>query len=120
MNEIDKAASKHDDFYDYQDRIREIAIENPTLPIEKAYKMAKLEAAEENEERAGSHKGEQKDKKASTTRGKGVHLLLPPRPILGERPGTAGAATRQGPAKTLRQAAERAWDDVIGSGRESA
>lgn len=122
MNEIDKVALKHDDFYDYQGRIKEIAIENPTLSIEKAYKMAKLEAKEEEEE--GSEEGGEKETKVKTKgpakQAKGVKLLLPPRPTLGERPGTAGAATRQGPAKTLKQAAERAWDDVMGSGRESA
>ncbi len=118
MGEIDKCFAKHDDFYDYQDRVREIAIENPTLSIEKAYKMARLEADEE--EKDNKEKGEEKGSdRASSKRGKGVQLLIPPRPILGERPGTAGAATKPGPAKTLRQAAERAWDEVVGKGRES-
>jgi len=120
MNEIDKAAGKHDDFFDYHDRIKEIAIENPTLSIEKAYKMAKLEAKEEEEEASEEAESKGKGKeKPLTKQGKGVKLLLPPRPTLGERPGTAAAATRQGPAKTTRQAAERAWDEVMGSGRES-
>ncbi len=121
MGEIDKCFAKHDDFYDYQDRVREIAIENPTLSIEKAYKMARLEAKEEEEaEEAGeegSAKGESKGKTGAKPK-KGVQLLIPPRAVLGERPGTAGAATKVGQAKTVKQAAERAWDSVM-QGREA-
>jgi len=119
MNEIDKVAAKHEDFYDLQDRVKEIAIENPTLSIEKAYKMAKLEAEEET---GAQRKSKDRDEagneidESSAKRGKGVHLLIPSRPTLGERPGLSGGSTRQGPAKTTREAAERAWDTVVGKG----
>lgn len=117
MNEIDKAAAKYDDFYELQDRIKGIAIENPTLSIEKAYKMAKLEAEEETGARRKSkdREGNEEDE-PSAKRGKGVHLLIPSRPTLGERPGISGGTIRQGPARTTREAAERAWDAVVGKG----
>jgi len=118
MNEIDKVAAKHEDFYDIQDRVKEIAIENPTLSIEKAYKMAKLEVEEETDAQQKSKDRDEADgtKESSMKRGKGVHLLIPSRPTLGERPGISGGTTRQGPAKTTREAAERAWDTVVGKG----
>jgi hypothetical protein len=116
MNEIDKVSAKHDDFYDLQDAIKAIAIENPTLSIEKAYKMAKLEAEEGKDAQRKSKDRDDKDDEPSAKRGKGVHLLIPSRPTLGERPGLSGGSTRQGPARTTREAAERAWDTVVGKG----
>ena len=116
MNEIDKVAIKYEDFYDLQDKVKEIAIENPTLSIEKAYKMAKLEVEEESGARRKSKGRDEGDEvnESSTKRGKGVQLLIPSRPTLGERPGLSGGSTRLGPAKTTREAAERAWDQVVG------
>jgi hypothetical protein len=112
MNEIDKCEARHDDFWEYKEQIRDIAIKNPTLSIEQAYKLAKgdkVEAKRSNE--AGDPV---KDKK------KGLLYTLPPRPTsIGEKPGVAPGSTRTSSTKSLKEATERAWDEVVGKGKDS-
>lgn len=103
LREIDKCEAKFPDFHDYVDRVYQLGRENPTLSIEKAYKLAKQEAGED--------KGKSK---TENVRG------LPPRPSAlrstGEHPGRTVTSTptkvsSQGVA-SLTQAAEKAWEDA--------
>lgn len=106
MREIDKAESKYEDFWDFEEKIREISTKNPTLSIDQAYKLAKGDSTEKKEK-----KGEEKTVTTTTEK----LLKLPPRVIPGEKPtGLAPGATKSGPAKTLRGSVEKAWDAVVG------
>ena len=108
MREIDKAEVKHEDFWQYEERIREIAMQNPTLSIERAYKMAKIEAEEEKPQKK---EGEPENRPATRTE---KLLKLPPR-TFGEKPGAAVGSTKEADdVSTLRKAAEKAWDVNVG------
>lgn len=109
MREIDKCEERHDDFWEYKDEIRRIALNNPTLSIEQAYKLAKGDRSEKKEKKEGEPE-----------RKKGLLYTLPPRGIpQGERPGVAPGSTKSSEVKTLKAATERAWDEVVGKGKES-
>jgi hypothetical protein len=108
MREIDQAAAKHEDFWQYEDRIREISTENPTLSIERAYKLAKSESPAP----AKPKEGERQPSKTERL------LNLPPR-VFGEKPGAASAATKPSmKSETLTSAAERAWNEAVGEGKD--
>lgn len=103
LREIDKCEAKYPDFHDYIDRIYDLGRNNPTLSIEKAYKLAKQEAKDDE--------GEPK---------KPLAKGLPPRPsalrIIGENPNRVPTST---PTRTstsdnldLSKAAEKAWDEI--------
>jgi len=96
--EIDRCASKHDDFWDLHEEIIRIGSENPSLSIEKAYKLAKAERGETANDKS--------DKKEKTL------LTLPPKPVLGEKPNTPSRKSTVPKVMTLEEAAERAWADV--------
>jgi len=113
LREIDKGEAKHKDFWDYEKDIRKIASENPTLSIEDAYQLAKAKKGGGKEEKKEGEKGEEVG--AKTTRTEKL-LNLPPR---GEKPGVVSSSTREGKVKTLREAADRAWDEAVGKGKES-
>lgn len=104
QREIDKCEAKYPDFWDYEEAIRAIAMENPTLSIEQAYKLAKQQMEEEA-----------RPKKAEATSSVTQRILkLPPKVVPGEKPSTAPSATRKTEPRTLREAAERAWEDIAG------
>jgi len=112
MREIDKAESKHDDFWKYEDEIRKVAIENPSLSIEKAYRLAKAEV--EGEEKEGKkEKGEGKEEVGEKKTKTEKLLNLPPRIPPGERTGVVSSSTK-GSVKTLREAALKSWDEIVG------
>ena len=102
LNEIDKLTSKEEfkDFWDYKEEIYKRASENPQLSLEDAYYLAT---------------GKAKPKKGTTTDKKATLLTLPPRPVLGERPGhTKAVTTDKETGKTVRSAAIKAWKETMG------
>ena len=107
MREIDKVESKYDDFWSYEDKIKDLAINTPGLSIEQAYKLAKAELGPRNDQAEGDRQRTRTEKL----------LKLPPR-ILSERPGqAASSSTNVHRGESLKTAAERAWEDVIGKGK---
>jgi hypothetical protein len=92
---------KRPDFMDYKDEIYQIASKNPNLSLKEAYNLAKH----------GS-KNKPKGDKARTLR------ALPPRPVLGERPGSPSSVVKEPNPKTVKSAAERAWEDTVGNKKE--
>lgn len=106
QREIDKCEAKYPDFWEYEEDIRRIAVENPSLSIEKAYKLAKAEKE--------GGKGE-KEKEVAKTKTEKL-LNLPPRSG-GEKPGVVSSSTKASEVKTLREAALKAWEDTVGKGK---
>lgn len=112
LREIDKAESKYDDFWRYENKIREISMANPALSIERAYHLAKAENPPppkvEGEETA-------KDRKTRTEK-----LLNLPGRALGEKPSVAVSSTAEvSKNTTLKDASSRAWDEIVGKGKTS-
>jgi len=106
--EIDRLTRRkgYEDFWDYKDEIYRIAKDNPKLSLEKVYKLAKAEA-EEKQTNLPAKKGTSRER------------LLRHLPNLGERPsGQTGSATEKSEPKSLREAAERAFDEVIQGNKE--
>lgn len=99
LREIDKCEAKYDDFWDYRERILQIGSENPNLSVEAAYKLAK------------SEKGEQPIKPKGDS--KSILHHLPPRPTASEKAGPARAVTSGTGVKSLKEAAEKAWGEVV-------
>ena len=111
LREVDKCEVKYSDFWKYEKDIRKVATENPSLSIEKAYHLAKLEKEGEKGERK---KGE-KEETVEVTRTEKL-LNLPPR-FGGEKPGVVPSSTKSSEVKTLREAALKAWDEAVGKGK---
>jgi hypothetical protein len=107
MSEIDKVAGKagNEDFWEYAAQVKEIAIRNPTLSIQQAYRLAKTE--EKRELKGPGDSGLQKKSD--------VLFTLPKRPNIptGEKPGSSGAALRSATQPTRRDAASEAFDKVV-------
>ena len=105
LREIDKCELKHNDFWEYEKEIYAISTKNPSLSIEDSYKLAK---------------GDRKEKEEANPEkriGKKVHNL-PPKVILGEKPGSLNAVTKTSEVKTLKDAATRAWEEIEGAGKK--
>jgi len=105
LREIDKCEAKYSDFNEYAEEVQRIVMNNPSLSIEQAYKLAKAERGEGKAE-----KGVRQDRDR-------LIYDLPPRPRrqpAGERPSTVSAEATQekGPA-TTKEAAARAWQEVF-------
>lgn len=114
MLEIERTANKkgNEDFWEYGDAVREIAMRNPTLSIQEAYELAKS--------RGTRKKGEPSD--VGLVRKSGVLHTLPLRKGTsvqgGEKPG-ASRATMKGPESVSRRdAASEAFDAVMGGKKE--
>ena len=108
--EIDKAEVKYDDFWIYEDAIREISMNNESLSIEDAYQLAKLKNPQKTTD------GENKERKQTRTE---KLLNLPPR-TFGEKPSVAVASTTSlDRGETLKSAATKAWEEVVGKGKVS-
>ena len=112
LREIDKAELKYDDFWLYEDKVKEFAMANPSVSIEDAYLLAKQKSPKKKEE-----EGENvANKKTATER----LLNLPSRQALGEKPGVAVSSTAAaGESHTLKSAAKKAWDEQVGKGKLS-
>lgn len=104
INEIDKVAGKpgNEDFWDYAPRVRELAIRNPTLSIQQAYRLAKTEESGKPE-----GKGD-----AGLTKKSDVLYTLPKRPNIvgGEKPGASGSNLKGTAPLSRRDAASEAFD----------
>lgn len=107
LRQIDKVSSKYDDFDVYEEEIKELAMENPTLSIEKAYKLAKAE---------NPTKGQKKQLAGGPTTRTERILQLPSRHVVGEKPSNmSGGSTKvTNKVYTTKDAAEEAWDEVVG------
>jgi len=114
LREIDKAEGKHDDFWKHEKEIRRIASNNPTLSIEEAYQLAKV--GKEGDKKVAPKEGEREEEVGAKTTRTEKLLHLPPR---GEKPGVVSSSTKGSQIKTLREASDRAWDEVVGKGKES-
>lgn len=101
--EIDRFASKHEDFDDYQEDIQKIMIDNPRLSVAQAYKLAK------------SDDPQPKGEKDTQRRYSAVRERLPDtrRQPRGERPGAPQSTTKPPEPKTTVEAATRAFDEVV-------
>lgn len=107
LREIDKGEREHEDFWKYEDKIREVAMANPTLSIEDAYQLAKSKTPAKKE-------GEEKETTTQTEK----LLKLPKRVPSGEKPHVAPGSTKPGEkGKSLRESALQAWDEVVGKGK---
>lgn len=108
MNEIDKVASKpgNEDFWEYAQTVKEIAIRNPSLSIERAYRLAKTENPRE-------HKGKGE---AGLSKKSDLLFTLPKRPSVtgGEKPGASGRGMSNQTPVTRKDAATAAFDEVMG------
>ena len=111
LREIDKCEVKYSDFWKYEEDIRKVAIENPSLSIEKAYHLAKLEKEGEK----GEKKKGEREETVEVTRTEKL-LNLPPR-FGGEKPGVVPSSTKSSEVKTLRESALKAWDEAVGKGK---
>lgn len=110
MHEIDRCEKKYTDFSDYEPDIRKLAMANPSLSIEQAYKLAKID-----KEESGKGKGTPANVVESTT---AKLFKLPPRVIGGEKPGMPSSSTAENKGSTTtRSAAMRAWDEIVGKGK---
>lgn len=114
MNEIDRVASKkgNEDFWEYAGAVKEIALKNPTLSIQRAYQLAKAEG-----KRGPNPQGEPGLNKKSD-----VLFTLPKRPSAGvqggggEKPSGASRSTTQGSNDlSRRDAASDAFDKAMKS-----
>jgi len=114
LREIDKGEAKHEDFWKYEKDIRRIATNNPTLSIEEAYQLAKV--GKEGDKKVEKKEGEKEEEVGAKTTRTEKLLNLPPR---GEKPGVVSSSTKGSQIKTLREAADRAWDEAVGKGKES-
>jgi hypothetical protein len=114
-HQIEKLTSKDEykDFWDYKDEIYELAKDNPKLPLEKVYKLAK-----ENFETAGKRKptAKNKDDDDTETPEEAARRLRRTGGNKGsthsEKPGPSKKTTTEGPM-SARDAATRAWDEVF-------
>jgi hypothetical protein len=96
---------KNKDFWDYKESIYQIAVRNPNLSIEEAYKLAK------------SQKGPAVAVDSSD--GKDTLRSLPSRrsvPV-GERPGLSGSSISKTEPETRKEAAQMAWDKMKKEGK---
>jgi len=109
LREIDKGEKEHDDFWEYESEIRQISMANPTLSIEEAYDLAKV--------KKGKAKSSKKKEGEITTQTQRL-LKLPPKHVPGEKPGkVAAGSTRASETKlTLKEAANKAWEEVAPKG----
>lgn len=103
--EFSEAASKHPDFYEWKDEMREIVQQHPELHAEDIYLLARSkhpEKAKQLDEKSAEDKGkdEEEDKKKRVSSFGG---LLP----------TSGKAVETDGKKTPREAADSAWDEVM-------
>ena len=103
LREIDKAEGKHEDFWDYGEQVQKMCVTDPNLSVEDAYILAKSKAPVKKE------KGEKETVPTKTER----LLKLPPR-VHGEKPGVAAGTTINiDKGKTVKSAAEKAWEDTL-------
>jgi hypothetical protein len=110
LREIDKTASKYDDFWLYENEVKDSTMANPSMTIEDAYLLAKQKSPKQ----APKGEGDNASKRTRTEK----LLNLPSRAALGEKPGVAASSTedmRSG--KTIKSAAERAWKETVGEGK---
>lgn len=111
MNEIDKVANTpgNEDFWEYADTVKAIAIKNPTLSIKQAYNLAKTDSP-----RKPGAPGD-----AGLLKKNDVLFTLPPRPKAGaggERPQAPGSSMRPSGEISRRDAASAAFDSVVNKG----
>lgn len=111
MNEILRCENKYDDFWEYQKEIHQLGSQNPHLSIEQAYLIASGKKAKTAKE--SNEKGDKKGPK--------VLPGLPPRPkTYGEKPSGSvpkGSVSKPEPT-TIKDAANLAWDKVIGNEKD--
>lgn len=108
LREIDKTEAKHDDFWQYENEVKELTMANPSMSIEDAYLLAKQKNPKSKDD-----KGEEGANKTTRTE---RMLNLPSRAAHGEKPGVAVSTTVDSnpSGKTLRSAAEKAWEESVG------
>jgi hypothetical protein len=98
QREIDKCEKEFEDFHDYDKEILKIALENPSLTIERAYKIAKAENKKEAKGEAG-----EKGEKITTSQ---KILNLPHPKTYGEK--ASLAATSPGGSLSIKDSARKA------------
>ena len=109
--EIDKVENKYTDFWTYGNKIKEIALANPALTIERAYHLAKAEMPKQNKT------GEESNKREQT---RTERLLKLPARTYGEKPTMAASSTSEmNKGTSLKSAAERAWEETVGKDKKS-
>ena len=108
MQEIDKVAAKagNEDFWDYAQEVKAIAIKNPTLSIQQAYRLAKTEGTRKPKAEGDTGLSKKSD----------LLFTLPKRPSIagGEKPGASSTGMRGATPISRRDAAREAFDAVMG------
>ena len=109
IEQITKGDQEHE-FYSYRGEIYDIASRNPNLSLKQAFKLAKEQAGE-------------KPKKDGDKKEKSEELrTLPPRAKLvqSEKPGMSRSSSEDKEPETRSDAAKKAWDDMVKSGKIKA
>jgi hypothetical protein len=106
MRELDQSKSRHEDFEQYEKKTLGIALKNPTLSIEQAYKLAKGDKVEKGKE------GEEKQKREKPLAER--LLNLNPKRIPGEKPSTASSSTTSANNMSIQEAVEKAFEEIDG------
>jgi len=96
---VDRCAAKHPDFWDYQDAMYKIALENPTILPETAYSLAKLQQSEMAAEEKARREAAAKLAKS-------------------ERPSGTGSDTHRKVPLTVEEQSDAAWNEVMGEGSD--
>jgi hypothetical protein len=113
--QIKSAVKAHPDFWEWKDEMGAIANANPTLSVEDVYTLARTkdpERATELDEKFEKEKGD-KDKDEGEERefNPDAPFALTP---------TSGVKVEGSENMTSDQAAEAAWDKVVGTGKKTA
>ncbi len=96
-----EAKANGEDFADVKNDVFKVLEKRPNLTVREAYKLVKSSKPRAAQDSGSDKPGEKRDKTARTLAD------------LGERPSVSRAASSPASAKTIREAAERAWDEVM-------
>ena len=97
---------KNKDFWDYKDQVYNIAVRNPNLSIEEAYRLAKTT-------KGPSLQGDGGESRKDTLRSLPSRRNVP----ISERPGFSGSAVANQEPATRLDAAQMAWDKMHKEGK---
>lgn len=109
LREIDKCENKYEDFWDYEEEVHKLAVDNPTLSVEQCYKLSKKESPARDTTTSDKTQGRQRTKTEKL-------LNLPSVSGTGEKPSISAGATKPGGNLSLKEAAQAAFAEVTKGG----
>lgn len=112
--QIDRESDRHEDFWKYGKEIKALMIENPKMPVSRAYTLAKAENPHKAEKREGEKGKEKEEEGEALPKSREVLRTLPPRKKTpsGEKPSATSQRALEDAPKTIREAIEKAYDDA--------